>query len=80
VKAPTNSITAQAAFAAYMQSVSTTIKEVTGFREAVRGLQSEGIFTRATASQQANPKGIKPWRAHSDPDWVSPDPKRRRIS
>ncbi|KAK4235493.1 hypothetical protein C8A03DRAFT_46397 [Achaetomium macrosporum] len=70
----------QAAFAAYMQSVNSTTKEVAGFREAVRGLQSDGIFARASASQQANPKGIKPWRAQNDPDWANPDPKRRRIS
>ncbi|KAK3301626.1 uncharacterized protein B0T15DRAFT_544157 [Chaetomium strumarium] len=70
----------QAAFAAYMQSVNSTTKEVTGFREAVRGLQSEGIFARAAASQQGNPKGIKPWRARNDPDWANPDPKRRRLS
>ncbi|SPQ26093.1 6d3ccb14-ee1a-42d0-928e-d950a3592cf4 [Thermothielavioides terrestris] len=72
----------QAAFAAYMQSVDRANKEVASFREALVGLHSDGVFAQAGASQKANPKGIKAWRARDDPDWADPDPKvkRSRIS
>ena len=78
---PTDTTTpAQAAFAAYMQSVDGTNKEIASFQEAVHGLQTDGLFAKASASQKANPKGLKQWRASEHPDWASPDRKRRRDS
>ena len=78
---PTDTTTpAQAAFAAYMQSVEGTNKEIASFQEAVHGLQTDGLFAKASASQKANPKGLKQWRASEHPDWANPDRKRRRDS
>jgi hypothetical protein len=63
-----------------MQSVENTNKEVASFRDAFVGLHSDGVFAKAAASQKANPKGTKAWRASDDPDWTSPDRKRKRLS
>ena len=70
---------AQVAFAAYMQSVDSTNKEVASFQEAFLGLHTDGVFHRARAGQK-NPKGLKQWRASEHPDWADPDRKRRRIA
>ncbi|KAK4150547.1 hypothetical protein C8A00DRAFT_17949 [Chaetomidium leptoderma] len=72
--------TPQLAFAAYMQSIDSTNKEVASFQEAVHALNADGVFTKAHASKKAS-KGnkIKQWRASEHPDWASPDRKRRRI-
>jgi hypothetical protein len=63
-----------------MQSVESTNKEIAAFQEAIQGLQTDGVFTKAGFSQKANPKGLKQWRATEHPDWASPDRKRRRES
>ncbi|KAL2132499.1 hypothetical protein VTI74DRAFT_3742 [Chaetomium olivicolor] len=70
----------QATYAAFLQAVESTNKEITGFREAVVRPTSRDIFKTAVSSQSVNPKGIKQWRARDDPDWANPDRKRRRIS
>lgn len=70
---------AQAAFAAYMQSVDSTKQEISSFQEAYLGLFTDGVFQRTRIGQK-NSKGIKQWRASEHPNWADPDPKRRRIS
>lgn len=71
---------AQAAFAAYMQSIDGTKREIASFQQAVLTTQSDGVFARARESQTANPRGLKQWRARDDPDWASREPKRPRVS
>lgn len=63
-----------------MQSVESTNKEIASFQEAIQGLQTDGVFSKAGLSQKANPKGLKQWRATEHPDWASPDRKHRRES
>lgn len=70
---------AQAAYAAYMQSVESTHKEVSSFQEAILRLQTDGVLNRARTGQK-NLKGLKQWRASEHPDWADSDRKRRRIS
>ncbi|KAH6627599.1 hypothetical protein F5144DRAFT_576371 [Chaetomium tenue] len=69
----------QAAYAAYMQSVESTHKEVSSFQEAILRLQTDGVLNRARTGQK-NLKGLKQWRASEHPDWADSDRKRRRIS
>ncbi len=63
-----------------MQSVEGTNKEIASFQEAVHGLQTDGVFAKASASQKANPKGLKHWLASEHPEWATPVHKRRRES
>ncbi|KAH6841152.1 hypothetical protein B0I37DRAFT_357962 [Chaetomium sp. MPI-CAGE-AT-0009] len=69
----------QAAFAAYMQSVEGTHKDVSSFQEAILRLQTDGVLNRARTAQK-NGKGLKQWRATEHPDWADADRKRRRVS
>ncbi|AEO57381.1 hypothetical protein MYCTH_2303475 [Thermothelomyces thermophilus ATCC 42464] len=68
----------QAAFAAFMQSVNNTNKEVANFQEAYYSLITDGLFQRARPGQKS-PRSLKQWRATEHPDWADPDKKRRRV-
>ncbi|KAK4200532.1 hypothetical protein QBC40DRAFT_279838 [Triangularia verruculosa] len=66
----------EAMYAAFMQSVESTTKELGSFRDALTSQEIRAIMAKANASQKKDPKGIKPWRAMDDPFWADPDRKR----
>ncbi|KAK3944225.1 hypothetical protein QBC46DRAFT_350639 [Diplogelasinospora grovesii] len=70
--------TPKAMVASFMESVQDTNKELSDFKQAYTSEESKKIFQKASESRRANPKGIKPWRARDDPDWIYP--KRRKTS
>jgi hypothetical protein len=43
------------------------------FRKLYTSEESRKIFEYARKSRDADPKGIKPWRASDHPDWCFPD-------
>lgn len=47
-------------------------KEISDVRTALTSEESTKLFDEVNASQQANPKGIRPWRATDDPNWTTP--------
>ena len=67
---------AQATFAAFMQSVNNTNKEVANFKDAYSGL-AEGLFQRVRTSQSRQ-KSFRQWRATEHPDWADPPDRKRR--
>ncbi|KAL2146016.1 hypothetical protein VTI28DRAFT_5354 [Corynascus sepedonium] len=66
----------QATFAAFMQSVNNTNKEVANFKDAYSGL-AEGLFQRVRTSQSRQ-KSFRQWRATEHPDWADPPDRKRR--
>ncbi|KAK4639770.1 hypothetical protein QC761_711285 [Podospora bellae-mahoneyi] len=66
----------EAMYAAFMQSVDSTTKELGSFRDALGSPETKAIWNRVSASQKRDPKGIKQWRAVDDPFWGDPDRKR----
>ncbi|KAL2155824.1 hypothetical protein VTH82DRAFT_566 [Thermothelomyces myriococcoides] len=68
----------QAVFAAFMQSVNNTNKEIANFKAAYESLLADNQFQKAQSSQKGLGT-IKQWRATEHPDWADPDKKRRRV-
>ncbi|KAK3906493.1 hypothetical protein C8A05DRAFT_11750 [Staphylotrichum tortipilum] len=68
----------QAVFAAYMQSIEDTNKEIAAFQEAIQSLQTDGVLTKSGAGHKGGP--LRMWCASEHPDWANPDRKRRRVS
>nr|CDP32653.1 Putative protein of unknown function [Podospora anserina S mat+] len=68
----------EAMYAAFMQSVDSTTKELGSFRDALGSPETKAIWNRVNASQKRDPKGIKQWRAVDDPFWGDPDRKRMK--
>ncbi|KAK4668871.1 uncharacterized protein QC764_0106710 [Podospora pseudoanserina] len=66
----------EAMYAAFMQSVDSTTKELGSFRDALGSPETKAIWNRVNVSQKRDPKGIKQWRAVDDPFWGDPDRKR----
>ncbi|KAK3374893.1 hypothetical protein B0H63DRAFT_259586 [Podospora didyma] len=68
----------QVAYNAFRKSIDSTNLEIANFRAAITSEEIKKIFQRAADSRQANPKGIKPWRATEDPEWTAN--KRRKTN
>ncbi len=57
-------------FASFTGAVQESKTQLAEFREAIKSEKSQKVFRHAAESRRANPKGIKPWRAKDDPDWL----------
>ncbi|KAK7737839.1 hypothetical protein SLS53_006460 [Cytospora paraplurivora] len=67
------SSSAEAVFSTVRESTKAAYSEVREYKYLATDEQSTKIFERAKHSRKENPKGIKPWRARDDPDWLTPD-------
>ncbi|KAI0480902.1 hypothetical protein GGR56DRAFT_628071 [Xylariaceae sp. FL0804] len=54
----------------FTDSVTTARDEIKGFGALYQGEKSRTILEQARKSREANPKGIKPWRARDHPGWL----------
>ena len=61
---------AEILFKSFTNAVQESSTQLTEFRQTVTSEKSLKVFKLATDSRRANPKGIKPWRARDDPDWL----------
>lgn len=66
-----------ALFSSFAKSVAETNNELNDFKAAMTSEESKSVFEKANESRQANPKGIRPWRATEHPDWTTPRTPRR---
>ncbi|KAI1338212.1 hypothetical protein F5Y15DRAFT_135424 [Xylariaceae sp. FL0016] len=54
----------------FLQAVKAGHKELEDFGTTYNDAESKKVFEQAKKSREANPKGIKPWRAKDHPDWM----------
>lgn len=57
-------------FEALQESSKTAYSAIQEYKQAATNEETSKVFERAKQSRQDNPKGIKPWRARDDPDWL----------
>jgi hypothetical protein len=62
---------------AFKISLAGARKEVSELKVAVTSAESKKLVDDADVSRQANPKGIRPWRATEDPNWTTPRTKKK---
>jgi len=51
----------------------TAYKEVRELKQLMTSEETKNILDRAQQSRRENPKGIKPWYARDDPEWLTVD-------
>lgn len=58
-------------FEAIQGATKTAYSEIQEYKQAATNEETAKVFERAKQSRKDNPKGIKPWRARDDPDWLN---------
>jgi hypothetical protein len=59
-------------FSTIRESTKAAYSEVREYKQLATDEESTKILERAKQSRKDNPKGIKPWRARDDPEWLTP--------
>lgn len=59
-------------FSTVRESTKAAYGEVREYKQLATDEESTKILERAKHSRKENPKGIKPWRARDDPEWLTP--------
>lgn len=62
----------EAMFSTIRESTKAAYSEVREYKQLATDEESTKILERAKQSRKDNPKGIKPWRARDDPEWLTP--------
>ncbi|KAI1639162.1 hypothetical protein F4809DRAFT_596847 [Biscogniauxia mediterranea] len=57
-------------FKMFSSTVQSSQTEISDFTALYRGEESKKVLDQAKKSRDANPKGIRPWRAKDHPDWL----------
>ncbi|KAI1654600.1 hypothetical protein F4813DRAFT_370501 [Daldinia decipiens] len=65
-----NNSTAEEVYECFVKSVVTASTQIKDFNTLYNSEESKRVFDQAKKSRDANPKGIKPWRAKDHPDWL----------
>jgi hypothetical protein len=65
-----NALTERDALVAFQASVANASAELRDFRTLYTNEESKTVLEQARKSREAQPKGIKPWRARDHPDWL----------
>ncbi|KAI5860585.1 hypothetical protein GGS23DRAFT_580737 [Durotheca rogersii] len=65
---PSNS-TPEELYASFVKSIAVASGQIKDFGALYNSEESRKVLEQAKKSRDANPKGIKPWRAKDHPDW-----------
>ncbi|KAI3397542.1 hypothetical protein diail_10635 [Diaporthe ilicicola] len=53
------------------ESTKSAYSEIREYKQAATSEETAKVLERAKQSRKENPKGIKPWLARDDPDWLT---------
>ncbi|KAI0880754.1 uncharacterized protein GGS22DRAFT_79756 [Annulohypoxylon maeteangense] len=67
---PTGTTTPEEVHETFLKSVVTADAEIKDFGTLYNSEETKKVLDQAKKSRDANPKGIKPWRAKDHPDWL----------
>ncbi|KAF3064971.1 hypothetical protein GL218_01795 [Daldinia childiae] len=65
-----NNSTAEEVYECFVKSVGAASTQIKDFNTLYNSEESKRVLDQAKRSRDANPKGIKPWRAKDHPDWL----------
>ncbi|KAI1409471.1 hypothetical protein F5Y13DRAFT_169893 [Hypoxylon sp. FL1857] len=65
--------TPEEAYEGFVKSVLIASTQIKDFGTLYNSEESKKVLEQAKKSRDANPKGIKPWRAKDHPDWLDLD-------
>ncbi|KAI1642490.1 hypothetical protein F4815DRAFT_476586 [Daldinia loculata] len=65
-----NNSTAEEVYECFVKSVVAASTQIKDFNALYNSEESKRVLDQAKKSRDANPKGIKPWRAKDHPDWL----------
>ncbi|KAI8960406.1 hypothetical protein F5Y11DRAFT_330117 [Daldinia sp. FL1419] len=65
-----NNSTAEEVHQCFLKSINAARAQITDFNALYNSEESKKVLEQAKKSRDANPKGIKPWRAKDHPDWL----------
>ncbi|KAI1799144.1 hypothetical protein F4811DRAFT_545233 [Daldinia bambusicola] len=65
-----NNSTAEEVYECFVKSVAAASAQIKDFSTLYNSEESRKVLDHAKKSRDANPKGIKPWRAKDHPDWL----------
>ncbi|KAI0834516.1 hypothetical protein F5Y06DRAFT_278850 [Hypoxylon sp. FL0890] len=68
-----NNATPEEVYEALMKSVAAANAQIKDFGTLYNSEESKKVLEQAKKSRDANPKGIRPWRAKDHPDWLDLD-------
>ncbi|KAI1394877.1 hypothetical protein F4819DRAFT_480257 [Hypoxylon fuscum] len=57
----------------FVKSIAAANKQIKDFGTLYNSDEMKKVLDQAKKSRDANPKGIKPWRARDHPDWLDVD-------
>lgn len=61
---------AQEFYESFIRSIDNASNQIKDFSSLYNSEQSKKALDQAKKSREADPKGIKPWRAKDHPDWL----------
>ncbi|KAI1093244.1 hypothetical protein F5B19DRAFT_491576 [Rostrohypoxylon terebratum] len=67
---PTGATTPEEVHEGFVKSVVAASAQIKDFSTLYNSEESKKVLDQAKKSRDANPKGIKPWRAKDHPDWL----------
>ncbi|KAI2470486.1 hypothetical protein F4781DRAFT_390343 [Annulohypoxylon bovei var. microspora] len=65
-----NGATPEEVHEGFKKSMTTANAQIKEFGTLYNSEESKKVLDQAKKSRDANPKGIKPWRAKDHPDWL----------
>ncbi|KAI1393146.1 uncharacterized protein F4822DRAFT_1494 [Hypoxylon trugodes] len=65
--------TPEEVYKVFVKSVAAANTQIKDFGTLYNSEESKKVLEQAKKSREANPKGIKPWRARDHPDWLEID-------
>ncbi|KAL1856984.1 hypothetical protein Daus18300_010544 [Diaporthe australafricana] len=65
------SLSPDATLSTLRESTKTAYSEIREYKQAATNEETVKVFEHAKQSRKENPKGIKPWRAKDDPNWLT---------
>ncbi|KAI1134846.1 hypothetical protein F5Y05DRAFT_396605 [Hypoxylon sp. FL0543] len=68
-----NNASSEEVYEAFVKSVAAANAQIKDFGTLYNSEESKKVLQQAKKSRDANPKGIKPWRAKDHPDWLDLD-------
>ncbi|KAI1773615.1 hypothetical protein F4818DRAFT_421121 [Hypoxylon cercidicola] len=68
-----NGASANEMYERFLKSIGVAGSQIKDFSALYNSEESKKVLNQAKKSHDANPKGIKPWRAKDHPDWLHLD-------
>ncbi|KAI1758853.1 hypothetical protein GGR53DRAFT_515663 [Hypoxylon sp. FL1150] len=68
-----NNVSADEMYARFLKAIGVADSQIKDFSALYNSEESKKVLDQAKKSRDANPKGIKPWRARDHPDWLDLD-------